>query len=143
MNLYDPLMAKMPKKSKSRLTRRMVQHYQSILRQNPCFMFPHPCSYGQPIPRWGIEWAAYHFCKQWRGRGGYDSKKLQRMVINSGNPQVACLFARDVPGASLDKLEKVVVEAGEPHWMREFAKLPGSRKKFLESMAFIADTMNL
>lgn len=106
-------------------------------------MWPHPCTYGPQTRGWGVEWAAYHFCKQWRGRGGYDSKKLQRMVINSGNPRVAYLFARDVPGASLDKLEKTVVEAGDPYWMKEFAKLPGARKKLLLDFAFLAETMSL
>ena len=126
-----------------------MRHYQEILREAKIgrfhgvnHMWPHPCSYGRQ-PDGGVEWAAYLFSKRWKSRTGYNLKRLQRIVILSGNAEVAYLFARDISGASLDKLEKVVVEAGDPKWMKLFANLPGARKKLLEAFAFLTETMSL
>jgi hypothetical protein len=131
---------------KPNITKKMKRHYDEILKRpknGVSFMWPHPCAWLGNVPRSGIEWAAYYFCKRWKSRKGYDAKKLQRFVILSGNPEVAYLYARDVPGASLDKLEKVVVESGSPELMRLFASLPGARKELLEDFAYLAETMNL
>lgn len=126
----------------------MMQQYQEILarpKDGPKHMYPHPCAWGYNHGRrrgWddGLEWAAYHFCMRWGSRVGFNAKRLQRIVIESGNPEVAYKFARDVPGASIDKLERVVVEAGAPKWMWLYAKLPGARRRVLEGFAFIAET---
>lgn len=136
--------------SKTAISRRVRAHYQDIVGQAPKLsrFYPHPCAFGSNYGwrrGWndGLEWAAYLFSKEWKSRTGYNPKRLQRIVIVSGNPEVAYLYARDVPGASVDKLEKVVVEAGDPRWMRTFAQLPGARKRMLECYAFLADTMAL
>jgi len=132
---------------KARITRRMMHQYQRILANNACFMYPHFCAsgtnLGRQIPGDGIEWAAYYFCKRWQGRCGYDAKKLQRTVLLSGNPEVAYVFARDIREASVCKLEKIVVEAGDPKWMRLFAQLPKARKKLLMDFAFLTETMSI
>lgn len=136
---------------KARATRKMMQQYHEIMKRptdGVNFMFPHPSS-GWTNRRQrhpddcGLEWAAYHFCKRWRGRSGFNMRKLQRIVLDSGNPKAAYQFARDIKGACMDKLERMVVEAGDPKWMRLFATLSGARRSMLENFAFIAETMSL
>lgn len=87
-------------------------------------------------------WGAYHFAKRWQGRGGFHMWKLQLIVIRSEDATCAYAFARDVRGAKVDRLQKVVIEHGSPQLMRDFAcNVPGADVQHLKNLAMIGETM--
>lgn len=69
---------------------------------------------------------------------------LQRIVISGHNPEMAYLWARDIPGASIKRLQQVVLEHGNLAQLRKFARdIPGANAPLLEKLALVQEVMAL
>lgn len=132
---------------RAKLTRRQQSQYQSIVREDGSTDWAYP---GPGSPHWWMGnqvarsngWSALTFAKRWGRRDGVDLKRLQRIVLRSGDPDCAYQFARDVPGANVRRLQRVVVEGGDPRIMRAFAKnILGADVQHLEAMIMIGEVM--
>lgn len=62
---------------------------------------------------------AYMFCKT---VSGADTELLQKIAIDSGDPEVAFMFARDIEGADIDKLQDAVIHGRDAWIAYRFAK---------------------
>lgn len=57
---------------------------------------------------------------------------------------MAYLWARDIPGASVKRLQAVVLEFGNVEQLRKFARdIPGANKDLLERIALVQEVMDL
>ncbi len=69
-----------------------------------------------------------------------ETSQLQKIVIKSGNAQLIYLFARDVFGAEIEKLEKAIIETENVDAINNFANLEGAnRKKLLKKIKQIEE----
>lgn len=69
-----------------------------------------------------------------------ETKHLQKIVIKSGDAQLIYLFARDVFGAEIEKLEKAIIETENTEVMQNFADIEGAnRKKLLKKIKQIEE----
>jgi ribosome modulation factor len=135
----------MAKSKKARLTRSLQRHYQLIINGsgsnydpwNPPFWGPTTNSQWEHRN----QWSAYMFAKRWSGRSGYDIKKLQLIVIKSNDAECAYMFAKDIKGANIKKLQKVVLENGTTKTLKKFSKLPNVNKKLLENFIIIMEVL--
>lgn len=70
-------------------------------------------------------------------------RKLQLIVLRSGDAECAYEYARDVPGAQVRRLQKVVVDHGDATLMRKFSKLSGADVQLLRSLVVVAEAMTI
>lgn len=137
-------------KKRARLTRRLKRQYQAVLALD-AYHWMYPCPGWKAKPRYfhqktsyGYDpaWGAWAFAKEWQSRQDVDIKRLQRIVIKSGNPYIAYAFARDVKEANIKRLQQMVIYSGDPDIMRIFAdNILGANQHLLRSMADIAEIM--
>jgi hypothetical protein len=137
---------------KARLTRRLKRQYQAVLELDAhSWMYPGPGwsnknyhKYNKNRTNWDYDpaWGAWAFAKEWQNRQDVDIKRLQRIVIKSGNPYVAYAFARDVKEANINRLQRLVIYSGDPDIMRIFANnIRGANQYLLNSLADVAEIM--
>mgnify|MGYP006958005027 CR=1 FL=1 len=135
---------------KARLTRRLKRQYQAVLKLD-AYHWMYPCPGWRANPRYfnqqtrsGYDpaWGAWAFAKEWQNRQDVNIKRLQRIVIKSGNPYVAYAFARDVKEANVNRLQRLVIYSGDPDIMRIFANnIRGANQYLLNSLADVAEIM--
>lgn len=134
---------------KARLTRRTYRKYHAILRAAAEekedagnlgeFDWP-PTGMGRTGSM--LAWAAWAFAKRWHGRSDVDLNRLQRIVLDWGSGRCVYRFAMDVPGASVRRCQKAVMEDAEPEILRMFAtNVPGAYAPALERLAVVAEVM--
>ena len=56
-----------------------------------------------------------------------NNEKLERNVIEYGNPQLWYLYSLNVPGANIDAFRDLVMSSGDEHYINEFKKNIDSR----------------
>lgn len=131
----------MGRAKKPALTRRMQWQQRAVLDLNGAdYNYPWP-----HIAKTTAEanaMAAYFFAKRWRGRE-INFHALQRIVIKSECARAAYLFAKDVEGANIRRLQKVVLDSGTVEEKRQFAKIPGADEQWLEAVAAVQEVMEL
>jgi len=136
-----------PTRKKARLTKRLQSQYNQILQGNIPGHYEYGYGFGWPIGGAGsgaIGWVAYLFAKEWSGREGVDLKKLQGIVLRSGDAECAWRFARDIPAANKRRLQTLVMQTGGANQMRKFAAhVPGADKQTLENLAIVSEIMNM
>ncbi len=131
----------MSRVKKPALTRRQATQHRAVLGSNGAdYNWPWPCIASSAEEANAM--AAYFFVKKWHGRQ-IDFHGLQRIVIHSGCARAAYLFARDIEGANIKRLQKVILEHGSVAEKRLFAKLPNANSQWLESIADIQEVMEL
>lgn len=137
-------------KKRARLTKRLFHLYQKVLEGGAqSWFWPHPVANpwwsGRPPSKSAAEdswaWQAYLFAKEWQGREGVDLKRLERIVCAASDPQCMFLFARDVRGARVRRIERSVVRCGDPAAIRRFMRLPGANRRSLERLLVVAEVM--
>lgn len=139
---------------KARVTRRVWNRYREILTEAeqgkswvrcngwlPQGWNQDPTLYKKSFCDEHIAWAAYGFAKEWQGRSDIDLKRLQNIVIRHEAPIVAYYFARDIQGANIKRLQRIVINGANPDLMRRFAELPGAYRQYCLNMADVAEVM--
>lgn len=129
----------------------MKKQYDAIVRGDAsAWNYPYPgwCVPDQPQQNirscYRNEWAAYVFAQRWGGREGVDVKKLQRIVLTSGNPACAIEYARHISGANVRRLQDVVLRLGNASQMRRFALLVADADvDVLRNTAIVAEVMGV
>lgn len=124
---------------KPKLTKRTYHWYQQILRgDDPDPWIPFRF-YSNP-PKNTMGRAAYNFARRWQSRD-IDIKRLQRIVIESGDPIAAYEFAKNVKEANVRRLGEVIIGHGSAELMRAFAdNVPGAKASRLRDYADLHDT---
>jgi hypothetical protein len=123
------------------LTRRLVRQQDAILRLRGS-NYNHQQYFKYKYDSDANGMIAYAFAKQWSSRD-IDIHALQRLIINSKSALAAFMFARDIEGASIRRLQVIVLEYGTVDQKRAFAKLPGAAHDFLMGIALVQEVMEL
>jgi hypothetical protein len=130
------------------LTRRQLEEYNHILHGwgpdyypfNSRACYWNRCYYSNQSAN---GWAALFFARRWKSRN-INIRKLQQVVIASGDPRCAYEFARDVPEANIKKIQDMIVNSGNPEIIHKFAHdIKGADKQMLENALIIAEVLGV
>lgn len=137
---------------KARLTKKQKNDYVRIITTDPDkFQGKNWLPPGLGIDpkyknHWGvsefIEWAAWKFAKDFGGKKDVDINALQRVVIRSGNPLVAYYFAKEIPGANINKMQKVVSKSTDRDTIQKFMRIKGAHVPSLQARIDLMEVMN-
>lgn len=126
------------------MSRRLRRQYLDIIRGDGAnWYFPWGwAGNGAGKVPFGNAWAAFFFAKQWGGRDGVDVHRLQSIVCRAQNPEAAYRWAREMPGANVRRLQKVVTSYGSLELIRAFAQnVRGADRKFLEGLCIVKEVL--